>query len=282
MDNTSDANKPVSTAQQTALNLKADLASPALTGTPTAPTASSGTNNTQIATTAFVKSQAYLTGYTESDPEVGANTTNFLSKWNGSALISSTISDDGTSVKINYTSPTSDRLYVNGNATISGSLTVLDKLFVDTIVNRTVTNISVSGGIIPDTGSPQSLRELGTNTNRWNNLYLSGQITIGGGSPGLGKYLTSDANGLASWTTLTIPADAVTSVFGRTGAVIGASGDYTAGQITNVAAGNISSTNLQAAINELDSEKESSYTPGTTAQYYRGDKTWQNLNAAVT
>ena len=34
----------------------APLASPALTGTPTAPTAASGTNTTQIATTAFVKS----------------------------------------------------------------------------------------------------------------------------------------------------------------------------------------------------------------------------------
>lgn len=37
-----------------AVATKADTANPALTGTPTAPTASSGTNNTQIATTAFV------------------------------------------------------------------------------------------------------------------------------------------------------------------------------------------------------------------------------------
>ncbi|MBD0725480.1 hypothetical protein B6A10_09845 [Flavobacterium sp. L1I52] len=37
-----------------ALNFKAPLASPALTGTPTAPTATVGTNSTQIATTAFV------------------------------------------------------------------------------------------------------------------------------------------------------------------------------------------------------------------------------------
>jgi hypothetical protein len=36
------------------LNKKADLASPALTGTPTAPTAAAATNTTQIATTAFV------------------------------------------------------------------------------------------------------------------------------------------------------------------------------------------------------------------------------------
>jgi hypothetical protein len=39
---------------QTSLNAKAPLDSPALTGTPTAPTASAGTNTTQVATTAFV------------------------------------------------------------------------------------------------------------------------------------------------------------------------------------------------------------------------------------
>ena len=47
---------PVSqvTGLQAALNAKAALASPVLTGTPTAPTAASGTNTTQLATTAFV------------------------------------------------------------------------------------------------------------------------------------------------------------------------------------------------------------------------------------
>ena len=44
----------VTSAIQTQLDAKAPLASPALTGTPTAPTASLGTNTTQIATTAFV------------------------------------------------------------------------------------------------------------------------------------------------------------------------------------------------------------------------------------
>tara|TARA_R110002012_G_scaffold40547_5_gene111660 strand:+ start:4807 stop:6051 length:1245 start_codon:yes stop_codon:yes gene_type:complete len=42
------------TSLQAALNAKAALASPALTGTPTAPTATAGTNTTQIASTAFV------------------------------------------------------------------------------------------------------------------------------------------------------------------------------------------------------------------------------------
>jgi microcystin-dependent protein len=43
------------TTTATAIGLKAPLASPALTGTPTAPTASAGTNTTQLATTEFVQ-----------------------------------------------------------------------------------------------------------------------------------------------------------------------------------------------------------------------------------
>jgi hypothetical protein len=76
VDNTSDAAKPVSTATQTALNgkanamhshgiadvtslqttldAKAPLASPAFTGTPTAPTQTQGNNSTRLATTAYV------------------------------------------------------------------------------------------------------------------------------------------------------------------------------------------------------------------------------------
>jgi hypothetical protein len=54
VDNTSDANKPVSAATQTALNLKANLASPAFSGNPTAPTPAFPDNDTSIATTAFV------------------------------------------------------------------------------------------------------------------------------------------------------------------------------------------------------------------------------------
>jgi hypothetical protein len=42
---------------QTQFTAKADLASPALTGTPTAPTAAAGTNTTQLATTAFVNAE---------------------------------------------------------------------------------------------------------------------------------------------------------------------------------------------------------------------------------
>ena len=55
-ENTSDLDKPISTLAQAALDLKADLASPALTGDPTAPTQASADNSTKVATTAYVKS----------------------------------------------------------------------------------------------------------------------------------------------------------------------------------------------------------------------------------
>lgn len=55
VDNTSDANKPISTATQSALNAKASLRSPDFSGTPTAPTPDSSSNDTRIATTEFVQ-----------------------------------------------------------------------------------------------------------------------------------------------------------------------------------------------------------------------------------
>ncbi|MDZ4329804.1 MAG: hypothetical protein U0945_04390, partial [Flavobacterium sp.] len=79
VDNTSDANKPVSAATQTALDtkasnadldLKAPLESPTFTVAPLAPTATAGISTTQIATTEFV---------TDAIATMSANTsTNFV------------------------------------------------------------------------------------------------------------------------------------------------------------------------------------------------------------
>lgn len=51
----------LASADWTTFNNKANTASPAFTGTPTAPTATAGTNTTQIATTAFVLGQGFAT-----------------------------------------------------------------------------------------------------------------------------------------------------------------------------------------------------------------------------
>ena len=48
------------------LALKAPIASPTFTGTPAAPTATQGTNTTQVATTAFVQAASGPSGYSQS------------------------------------------------------------------------------------------------------------------------------------------------------------------------------------------------------------------------
>jgi len=71
-----------------------NIVSPNLTGTPTAPTATAGTNTTQVATTAFVRGAKDVLGYTDySDfPLTGAaetlyldTTSNGIYRWTGSA-----------------------------------------------------------------------------------------------------------------------------------------------------------------------------------------------------
>lgn len=78
-----------------------------------------------------------------------------------------------------------------------------------------------------------------------------------------------------NWTILDA-TDAVTSVFGRVGNVVSANGDYTASQITNVPAGDISATTVQAAITELDNEKQ------PNISFWTGVQTalWVNVGSA--
>lgn len=71
-------------------------------------------------------------------------------------------------------------------------------------------------------------------------------------------YVTLNDNMCYRWSGsayVQITSGAVSSVFGRTGNVSAQSGDYTASQITNVPAGGIAATTVQAAIDELDLEK---------------------------
>lgn len=84
---TGDPNKIVKGAEiddefsniQTAVNSKADLLSPTLTGTPLAPTAVAGTNTTQVATTAYVINErsvaATITNKTTTTESFGDNST---------------------------------------------------------------------------------------------------------------------------------------------------------------------------------------------------------------
>ena len=93
-----------------AVSSKADTASPTFTGTPAAPTAASGSNTTQLATTAFVK------GEVEAERTAAATLTNKTL----TAPVISTISNTGT-----VTLPTATD-------------TLVGKATTDTLTNKTV------------------------------------------------------------------------------------------------------------------------------------------------
>jgi hypothetical protein len=131
VNNTSDANKPISTATQAALDTKAVHTSPAFSGVPTAPTATAGTNTTQIATTEFV-------GTAVSDLVAAApgtlNTLNELATALGSDAAFSTTVTNSIATKAPIASPTfTGVVTIPAGASISGFATTVDPTFVGTV-----------------------------------------------------------------------------------------------------------------------------------------------------
>ena len=145
VDNTSDANKPISTATQTALDLKAPLASPTFTGTVTLPdnTVALGTKTTGD----YVATITGGTGVASTAATSGEGTTHTLSI--GQAV--------GTSDNVTFAGVTADAITIgvtaageidttSGNLTIDsagGTVTIDDNL---TVTGNLVTgNLTVSG-----------------------------------------------------------------------------------------------------------------------------------------
>ena len=115
-------------AVQTAVNSKADANNSSLTGTPTAPTATTGTNTTQIATTAFVQT---------------ASTT---------ANISAGTIDN---VSIGATTPATtldvDNINVNGNTISSTNNNGVINLTPNGTGDVNISNVDINGGNIDGT-----------------------------------------------------------------------------------------------------------------------------------
>jgi hypothetical protein len=104
------------------------------------------------------------------------------------------------------------------NATVIGNQAIVDASNKVQIGNNAVNAVQLG------TGSNVTLQ--------------TGLVKITGGTPGVGKVLTSDATGLASW------ADAATGT-----------DNQTAAEVPSNLTGNIEATNVDAAIAELEAEK---------------------------
>lgn len=135
----------------TALAAKAPLASPALTGTPTAPTAAAGTNTTQIATTAFVKSAvgtASAAVRSFSKVKVGSTTVEADSATDTLTLEAGanvTITPDATNDKV--TIAATDTTYSEATTDAAGLMSAADKTKLNGIAtgaNKTTVDSSLS------------------------------------------------------------------------------------------------------------------------------------------
>ena len=159
VDNTSDANKPISTATQTALNLKAPLASPSLTGTPLAPTATSGTNTTQIATTAFV--QSAITGLINGAPSTLDTLKELSDALNSDSNFAGTITTSLAGKVAKSGDTMTGALTLSANPT--DALHAVTKQYVDSSV--TSLSNTASSTYIPqsDAGNPDGVATLDSN-----------------------------------------------------------------------------------------------------------------------
>jgi hypothetical protein len=147
VDNTSDANKPVSTATQTALDLKAPLASPTLTGTPLAPTATAGTNNTQIATTAYA--DAAVAALVDGAPAL-LNTLNELAAAiNDDASFTTTITNS-IGLKAPIDSPTFTGIVTLPSATVTSGMILDGTIATADIADSAITSAKIADGTIVD------------------------------------------------------------------------------------------------------------------------------------
>lgn len=134
----------VTSAVQTQLDAKADIASPALTGAPTAPTVSLGDSTTKIATTAFVTGTslaASLPGQTDNDGKY-ITTDGATASWQ---------SPYNLSVKsANYTAVNGDLLLVDAESsditiTLPATPTAGDWVRMRVYVDATTVTIGRSG-----------------------------------------------------------------------------------------------------------------------------------------
>lgn len=137
-------------AKDTAIATKADANNAILTGTPTAPTAVSSTNNTQIATTAFVQNAISI---------LNTNLTNYINSavanvlksmnYNGAVSISVPYTSSGSTIHT-YTAPSNGYLIgLNPNISNSSTMDVLTINGKDILLFYNSTKTLYSQAILP-------------------------------------------------------------------------------------------------------------------------------------
>ena len=141
------------TSVNSAIALKANLASPALTGVPTAPTATAGTNTTQLATTAFVTTAVStkadlaspaLTGVpTAPTATAGTNTTQLAT----SAFVTTAVSTKADLANPTFTGTvTASKVVISSDASFNGRVDICGNFYANYPANS-IPSSAIIGGV---------------------------------------------------------------------------------------------------------------------------------------
>jgi len=160
VDNTSDLNKPISTATQDALDLKADIDSPSFTGSPTAPTPATSDVSTKIATTQYVTDK------------VGELSTGVTSVGTTAPIVNTGTSSNPIIGIDNATTTTDGAMSSGDKSKLDGIEAGAEVNTVDSVNNKTgavtITKTDVSLGSVDNySTASQAEATTGTATNRF-------------------------------------------------------------------------------------------------------------------
>ena len=201
VDNTSDLNKPLSLAVTTAVNLKANIASPEFTGVPLAPTAIIGTNTNQIATTEYVQTEiSNITGNVTSNLNTLTKIANAI---NNDASFSNTITTN-INLKSNISSPTFTGTVtlpdtnVMGNLSFSKSLNLNSDLTVGGNIYANYAPHSIPSSAIQIVSNEYAAFEINTMRNDYVTFDEEGfETSVSAGSGGVIETLYSTTTDLS-------------------------------------------------------------------------------------
>lgn len=203
------------TAQTNALAAKADLASPALTGVPTAPTAATGTGTTQIATTAFV----VATGLSSALPGQTGNAGKFVTTngTNASWADAFTGTAKGTvnlltgasiagAATINLDTATGNNLHITGSGWNCSSITLTAGsriLIIDGVGTLThhATNNNLQGAANITTAAGDRVLYVSDGTTRYGFYFRADGTSLVNASVGSHEVTVHSGNGFGSTNT---------------------------------------------------------------------------------
>jgi hypothetical protein len=263
VDNTSDTSKPISSATQTALNAKYDASNPA-----------GYVNSAQAASVGPVQSVAGKTGVvTLVKGDVGLGNVDNTSDANKpvstatqTALNTKGQVDTivaGTNITVNNADPKNPIISSTGGGGSVSDATTTTKGIIQLAGDLAGTAASPT---VPGLAGKQATLVSGTNIKTINGVSIlgSGDLPVSGSGGGSGTV----TNVSSSSSDLTITNPTTTPVL----TVVSSPKLTTARNINGVAFDGTSN------ITVTDATKEPVISTGTTAQYYRGDKTFQTLN----